>query len=133
MRLLLDTHILLWLIFSPEKVPSQWLPVLKNADNQLYISSLTCWEISLKYGLGKLTLEGATPEEIPELAQQMGIDILVLSASVLASIHKLIVVDGHKDPFDRALVWSAISEKLTLVSCDQKLSAYQLQGLSLLY
>lgn len=132
MRLLLDTHVLLWLIFSPEKVPMHWLPILKNTDHQLCVSSLSCWEISLKYGLGKLTLEGATPEEIPILAKQMGIEIFPLSASVLASVHQLVVVDGHKDPFDRALVWSAIAEKLTLVSCDQKLSAYQAQGLALL-
>jgi len=132
MRLLLDTHILLWLIFSPEKVPVHSLAILKNPDHQLYMSSLTCWEISLKYGLGKLTLEGITPNEIPMLAKQMGIEVLPLSTSVLASVHQLVGVEGHKDPFDRALVWSAISEKLTLVSCDQKLSAYQAEGLSLL-
>jgi PIN domain nuclease of toxin-antitoxin system len=105
---------------------------LQNRNNQLYLSALTCWEVSLKYGLGKLTLEGITPDNIPNLAQQMGIELLALSPSLLASTHQLAYVEGHKDPFDRALVWLAIREQFTLVSCDQKVPAYQEQGLLLL-
>lgn len=132
MKLLLNTHILLWLIYSPEKLPDHWLAVLKNPNNQLYVSHLSYWEIALKYGLGKLTLEGATPEDIPNLAQNMAIASLAPSAQVLASVHNLSAIEGHKDPFDRALIWTAICENLTLVSHDQKLSGYQAQGLSLL-
>lgn len=132
MKLLLDTHILLWLIYSPEKIPKHWLILLKNPENQLYVSHLTYWEISLKFSLSKLTLEGATPEDMPILAQQMGIISVSPSAIILSSIHKLSAIDGHKDPFDRALIWTAICEKLTLVSHDHKLSEYQHQGLILL-
>lgn len=132
MKLLIDTHIFLWLIFSPNKLPAHWLPILQNPKNKLVVSGLSYWEISLKYGLGKLVLEGATPEELPQLAQRMGIDVLPLSPTILASVHQLLTVDGHKDPFDRALIWFAICEQYTLVSCDQKLAAYQSQGLRLL-
>jgi PIN domain nuclease of toxin-antitoxin system len=132
MKLLLDTHILLWLVYSPEKLPEHWLGMLKNPSNQLYVSHLSYWEIALKYGLGKLTLEGATPEDIPNLAQNMAIISLAPTAQTLASVHKLPALEGHKDPFDRALIWTAICENLTLVSHDQKFSGYQAQGLSLL-
>lgn len=132
MKLLLDTHILLWLVYSPEKIPAHWLGILTNPNNQLYISHLSYWEIALKFSLGKLTLEGATPEDMPNLAQQMGIISLSPSAQILASVHNLSAIEGHKDPFDRALIWTAICENLTLVSHDQKLFGYQTQGLSLL-
>ncbi|MBD3767126.1 MAG: type II toxin-antitoxin system VapC family toxin [Gammaproteobacteria bacterium] len=132
MKLLLDTHILLWLIYSPDKLPSHWLSALKNPDNQLYVSHLSYWEIALKYSLGKLTLKGATPEDIPTLAQRMGITSLGSSAQVLASIHQSPLIEGHKDPFDRALIWTAIYEQLTLVSHDQKMNDYHTLGLSLL-
>jgi PIN domain nuclease of toxin-antitoxin system len=132
MKLLLDTHILLWLAYSPEKLPSHWLGILKNPNNQLYVSHLSYWEIALEYALRKLTLEGTTPEDIPNLAQNMAIISLAPTAQTLASVHNLSAIEGHKDPFDRALIWTAICENLTLVSHDQKLSGYQTQGLSLL-
>ena len=83
MKLLLDTHILLWLAYSPEKLPSHWLGILKNPNNQLYVSHLSYWEIALEYALRKLTLEGTTPEDIPNLAQNMAIISLAPTAQTL--------------------------------------------------
>lgn len=60
------------------------------------MSHLSYWEIALKYGLGKLTLEGATPEDIPSLAQNMAIASLAPSAQVLVSVHNLSAIEGTK-------------------------------------
>ena len=53
---LLDTHSFLWSIWQPEKLGKQAVAVLENTDNKVFVSSITFWEISLKYALGKLTL-----------------------------------------------------------------------------
>ena len=68
---LLDTHSFLWSIWQPENLGQQSVAVLENTDNKVFVSSITFWEISLKYALGKLTL-GCKPEELLKFADDMG-------------------------------------------------------------
>ncbi len=132
MKYVLDTHIFLWLCFEPQKISSAVLELLEKKQNQLIITSLTFWEISLKYSLGKLTLSGVTPEDLVNAAEKMGITKVNLDSSTLASYHKLNKVENYKDPFYRAIIWYCISEQLTLVSADSKFHSYQKYGLNLL-
>ena len=129
MNYLIDTHIFLWLIFEPDKLPEKVLNILKNASNHVYISSVSFWEISLKFNLGKLELEGITPEELPDIAQQMDIEVIDIDAKTMASFHKLKKIDKHKDPFDRIIIWFCLSNQFTLVSQDEKFNAYATLGL----
>ena len=76
MRYIIDTHIFLWLIFEPDKIEETKLEILKNPKNKISVVDTTFWEISLKFGLGKLELHGINPEELPSIAQKMGIDVL---------------------------------------------------------
>lgn len=129
---LIDTHILLWLLFSPEKLQKQTLKTLADQKNKISVSSVSFWEISLKYQLGKLGLNGVLPNELPNLATQMGIQIATVTADEFASFHQLPVIKEHKDPFDRMIIWQCISQSMIFVSHDSKLDEYTRFGLKLL-
>ena len=132
MNYIIDTHIFLWLVFNPDKLSKQVVSVLKDPTNKIYVSSITFWEISLKYNLGKLDLEGVTPEQLPATADQMDIEIIDIDTTVMASFHKLPKNSQHKDPFDRIIIWFCIQNDYTLVSEDLKFSRYRQDGLTLL-
>jgi len=128
-RYILDTHIFLWLLFDPEKIDNNKLKTLQNPKNRVYITNISFWEISLKYGLGKLELSGIKPEELPQKAQKMGIEILEIGTALMSSFYKLPKIDLHKDPFDRIIIWKCINDSITLVSKDRKFLEYEQYGL----
>lgn len=132
MRYVIDTHILLWLLFDTKRVPAKILDVLKDSSNEIYITSISFWEISLKYNLGKLELNGVVPEDLPEMASKMGIEILQIVPSEMASFYQLAKVENHKDPFDRIIIWHCIVHKDTMVSLDGKFGEYEVFGLKIL-
>ena len=130
MRLLLDTCSILWALQAPEKLGSKARRALQAERNSIHVSPVSFWEISLKFALGKLRIEGAAPEEIPGFVARAGWHILELQASTVASFHHLPLVSGHRDPFDRLLIWIAIREQLTLVSRDGAFPDYEPLGLT---
>jgi len=129
---LIDTHIFLWLIFDPDKIDNKKLGVLKNQKNKVFIASISFWEISLKYNLGKLELNGLEPNELPDIAKKMGIEVLEVDKDTMASFHKLPQVPSHKDPFDRIIIWKCINDNIALISRDRKISQYKDYGLRIL-
>ena len=130
MNFLLDTHSFLWALFSPEKLSRSAAQKITSSDNDVAVSVITFWEISLKFALGKLELSGVEPEELPPFADQMGLSILAISPSEAASFHKLPKF-LHKDPFDRFIIWQAIQRKMTLVSKDREFKEYLKFGLKI--
>lgn len=131
MSYLLDTHVLLWARLEPNKLTAAHQAILRDPAVPKYISTLSLWEISLKFSLKKLTLGTHTPEEFLESALQLGLQLVEPTADQFVSFHRLPAVVRHKDPFDRMLIWQAMQSKLTLVSTDKQLAAYKLHGLSL--
>jgi PIN domain nuclease of toxin-antitoxin system len=132
MNCLLDTHAFLWATFTPGKLSRTAHRILTDAENDIFVSVISFWEISLKFSLGKIAMDGVNPEELPEIARQSGFDLLALSAEEAASFHGL-AREGHKDPFDRMLVHQAIRHRKTLVSADTALQIYAPHGLKLLW
>ncbi len=128
MNLLLDTHVFLWSLFTPDKLSKAVVRKIKSPNNDVAVSVVTFWEISLKYALGKLELTGVKPEELPDFAAQMNLEILSIAAAEASSFHKLPRL-SHKDPFDRIIIWQAIQRKMTLVSKDRDFKAYRKFGL----
>ena len=124
MNLLLDTHGFLWSLFTPDKLSKAALREIKSPNNDVAVSVVTFWEISLKYALGKLELTGVKPEELPDFAGKMDMKILPITAAEASSFHKLPRL-SHKDPFDRIIIWQAIQRKMTLVSKDRDFKAYR--------
>ena len=128
MNLLLDTHGFLWALFSPEKLSRKATREIKSSENDVAVSVVTFWEISLKYGLGKLEMTGVLPEELPDFARQMNLTILGITPDEASSFHNLPRL-LHKDPFDRIIIWQAIQRKIILISKDRDFKAYHKFGL----
>jgi PIN domain nuclease of toxin-antitoxin system len=128
MNLLLDTHGFLWALFIPENLSKAVVHEIKSPNNDVAVSVITFWEISLKYALRKLELTGVKPEELPDFAGRMNMEILPVTPAEASSFHKLPRL-SHKDPFDRIIIWQAIQRKMTLVSKDRDFNAYSKFGL----
>ncbi|MBC8127372.1 MAG: type II toxin-antitoxin system VapC family toxin [Gloeobacteraceae cyanobacterium ES-bin-144] len=129
MSWLLDTHALIWALFEPAKLGRKTRDILKDSANDVRVSPLSYWEISLKFGLGKLVLPGTDPSDIPAAALQLGLREDPLDSKILASFHLLPYAPDHRDPFDRLLVWHAIRSKHTLLSRDRALPFFKAHGL----
>ena len=124
----LDSHAFLWTIFEPECLSYSAREIIAEPRNDVHVSTVTFWELSLKYGIGKLDLEGVTPDVFPSAAEEAGLNILPLQASVAASFHQL-PRHAHKDPFDRMIVWQTIRRGYELISKDSELEVYREYGL----
>jgi PIN domain nuclease of toxin-antitoxin system len=125
---LLDTHTFLWALFNPELLSDKAGKLIRSPENTVYISVVSFWEISLKYAIGKLEFSNIMPDSLPDIAQQMGLEILSLDAPEAATFYRLPRY-GHKDPFDRLIIWQAIQHKMTLISKDTKFREYKGIGL----
>lgn len=132
MKALLDTHVFLWAVFAPKKLSADTRALIQNINNVLLLSTISFWEISLKYAIGKLELHGCSPEDLLGVASAMHLELLQPSPDELASFHRLPRV-AHKDPFDRLIIWQALQNKLILISGDQRLSDYDSLGLKVIW
>jgi PIN domain nuclease of toxin-antitoxin system len=123
MKLLLDTHALLWSIIEPDKLSPEARTAIADPTSQVVVSAVSFWEISIKAALSKLHLQGVSPEKLVDAALQQGFDLLPLDPRLAASFSRLPIDPLQRDPFDRMLVWQAISLGYTLVSRDRKITA----------
>lgn len=128
MRYLLDTHAVLWALLDPARLSRKAVSLVIDGDTDVSVSALCFWEISLKFGLGKLTLRGVTPDELPAACSEAGLSIAPLGVSILSAYHKL-PRGSRRDPFDRLLVWQCIQDNFTLLSGDSELDQYASAGL----
>jgi PIN domain nuclease of toxin-antitoxin system len=132
MSYLLDTHVLLWAISERKKLSAPVRAVLDDTNNTIFVSSISFWEIALKFSISKLTITGVLPDEIPELSLEMGFQLIPLSPDESASYYKL-TVTAHKDMFDRMLIWQAIERNLIFISKDDSIAQYRSMGLKTLW
>jgi PIN domain nuclease of toxin-antitoxin system len=128
---LLDTHYVLWSLFDPGKIPESARQILENETDTKLISAVSLWEISLKYTLGKLDLGGTDPSEILDTIIEAGFEVAELESRLLATCHNLPRKADHRDPFDRLLIWQAISSRYTLLTQDRNIEQYRADGLRL--
>lgn len=133
MNYLIDTHILLWSLFEPSKIKSSIQEILKDRNNTIYVSKISFWEISLKYSLGKIEIEGLYPEEIEKGTLKLGYEIKDIETNEVLSYYKLAKIKDHKDPFDRMLIWQSIKNKYILISRDSSFENYKDIGLKSIY
>jgi PIN domain nuclease of toxin-antitoxin system len=132
MNYLLDTHTFLGASMSPEKLSHMAQMIILDVANDIYVSVVTFWEVSLKFALGKIELQGITPADLPDAVAQMGFILLALAPQDAATFHQLPRLQ-HKDPFDRMLVWQAIRQNVTLLSKDPELRQYHTHGLRVVW
>jgi PIN domain nuclease of toxin-antitoxin system len=118
MRLLLDTHALLW--WDEDRLPKRLVASIQHAD-EVYVSAVTAWEIAIKQALGKIDVRGTVAETIADY----GFSALPVTIEHTDAVRAL--PPHHRDPFDRMLVAQARGEGLTLVSRDPALRAYDVE------
>ncbi len=122
---LLDTHVWLWLMTEPERIPADVVGQLHDPRIRVFLSAASTWEIAIKYRLGKLPL----PEPpLVFVSRRLSRDrILPLPVEVQHSLLVADLPDHHRDPFDRLLVAQAREESLRLLSADRKLEPYDVE------
>ena len=122
MKLLIDTHVFLWLLYAPEKIDTKQMQALNNLDNTLYLSSMSIAEIMIKRSLGKLNVDFKNPNELINILEHMGIKLLDYDG--LSALHLGSLPFHHRDPFDRMIITQAIEYNYTIVTVDAKFKMY---------
>ncbi len=117
MRLLLDTHVLLWWL-SAQHLRPKAAAAIASADSEVWVSSATVWEMSIKAGLGKLIV----PDDLGDQLVHHGFELLPIGLAHALAVRSL--PTHHADPFDRMLVAQAQVEDLTVVTRDSALRRY---------
>jgi PIN domain nuclease of toxin-antitoxin system len=111
-RVLLDTHAFMWWVDMSSRVKPEWLELVLDVGNVVYVSAVTAWEIEIKKRSGKLRFE----HDVAEVASQLGFEHLGITMQHAASAGSL--EWDHQDPFDRMLVSQARDNAMTLLSAD---------------
>jgi PIN domain nuclease of toxin-antitoxin system len=125
MRILLDTHTLLWVLMAPERLPAALHDRIEAPENTLLVSVLSAWEIAIKQGLGKLD----PPGDLEEAVVASGFTFLGLTPEHCRAYAALPRIPDHRDPFDRMLAVQARLEGCRLASRDARLDAYGIERL----
>ncbi len=118
MKILLDTHIFLWMLTSPERLNDKRRYELETPGNEVFLSAMSIAELMFKHTIGKIQVEF----DPLDMAKQMRIEILSFSGDHAMLLGKMPL--HHKDPFDRMIIAQAIVNRLPLMSDDPKFSAY---------
>jgi PIN domain nuclease of toxin-antitoxin system len=122
MRVLLDTHTLLWAAFQKGLLSSRARHLVHSQRNEVFVSAASAWEIATKYRLGKLPKAQALVDDFVPSIQSAG--YLPLPISLEHALRAGRLAADHKDPFDRMLAAQAIHEDLALISDDEQLDVF---------
>lgn len=121
MKLLLDTHILLWAANEPERLSAQTIALLEDPDNELLFSAVSLWEVSIKNSLGRDDFK-VDARLLRRGLLDNGYIELPITSSHAVYVESLPII--HKDPFDRILIAQATAEGITLVTADSMVAKY---------
>lgn len=124
MRLLLDTHIFIWFVLSPSQLSMTALAAIQNPQNRVFLSLVSAWEMSIKSGLGKLSLTQPIEPFFTNQAPQNQFEILPITLPHIAAVERL--PQHHRDPFDRLLIAQSLTEAMPLISADRAFDPYSI-------
>ena len=124
MRLLLDTHVVLWSLTEPQKLRGETREALEDAQNDVFVSAVSGWEIAVKRALGKLE----APDDLEAGVRQQG--FLPLHLTFLHAEQAGALPPHHGDPFDRMLVAQAQVEGLVVVTRDARIPLYGIRTMA---
>jgi PIN domain nuclease of toxin-antitoxin system len=120
-RLLLDTHLLIWAVSEPERLSAKALELMNDESTQLFFSAASIWEIAIKASYKRTDFMVDVPDLHRELLRNGYQELAVSARHTFAIVH---LPHLHKDPFDRLLLAQAMREDLTLVTADAVLASY---------
>ena len=122
MKLLLDTHALLWSATDPDRLAPDARAALEDGTHDVMVSIVTAWEIAIKQSLGKLDLARPAERWLPDVLTRTGFEVAELSLSAALRVRSL--AWHHRDPFDRLLIAQALDGGFTVVTRDEAFDAY---------
>ena len=122
MRVLVDSNVLYWYLGDRAKLTPRVLTLLDDGSNDLYVSSVSLWELSIKVAKGKLTVPGNSIRSFYEQLDRIGITILTVTKGHILRTESL--PHHHRDPFDRMIVAQALEENLTILTADSDIPKY---------
>ena len=122
MQYLLDTHTLIWYLEDSSRLPKKSKALIDDPNNSICVSTASLWEMTIKTSLGKLEL-ALNLGELFIIIANSDFDILQIEHEYLLILLNLPLI--HKDPFDRLLIATAISEGLTIISGDENIHKYK--------
>ena len=125
MRFLLDTHTFLWAVLDDPHLSDKAKGLMLNADNELFVSPATYWEIAIKISVGKYTLDDDFETFMERQTAYSEFTLLPISVKHAALVATLPF--HHRDPFDRLLIAQAISEGIPIISTDRALDLYSVE------
>ena len=122
MRLLLDTHALLWWLAGDQALSEVARQAIADYDNEVFVSAASAWEIATKYRLGKLPAAALIASNIAGFVASQGfieLPVNIRDGQIAGGLPAI-----HKDPFDRMLIAQAISEDMAIISNESLFNAY---------
>ena len=124
MKVLIDTHALLWYLQGDANLSNLALATIEDKDNDVFVSIVSLWEIAIKSGLGKLELQRPF-ENLEADLQRLDLKVLPIAFFELNIYHSLPLF--HRDPFDRILIAQSIGNSLTIITRDTLFEPYSIQ------
>lgn len=122
MKLLLDTHIFLWLIDDDKRLSEQYRQAIQNPNNEKFLSVVSIWECVIKYQIGKLDFPNSPEIYLPREREKHLVKTLTVDENSIAQLIKLPLL--HKDPFDRLIMAQALQHDLIIMTEDNLILAY---------
>lgn len=127
MRILLDTCTFLWIIGDAPELSNRARELFIDPANDVFLSAVSAWEISVKHGLGRLPLPEPPEKFIPLQRERHGIEALPLEEE--ATLYSNRLPSSHRDPFDRMLICQAIVHGLVILTPDELITQYPVRSL----
>jgi PIN domain nuclease of toxin-antitoxin system len=121
MRVLLDTHTVLWFLDDVERLSDVALRAIVDPGNVKYVSIATAWELAIKIRLGKLSFNGGVANFF-KVAEENGFRMITVRREHVETVEALPL--HHRDPFDRLLIATAISADMAIITVDANIRAY---------
>jgi PIN domain nuclease of toxin-antitoxin system len=125
MKLLLDTHVFIWMHGDPDRLSSRARKLLVDADSELHLSVVVAWELGIKIARERLTLPESLDEYVMSRAHRSRMSLLPIDLSHV--LEAVALPAHHADPFDRMLVAQARAEGLTLLTADPWIARYDVE------
>ena len=122
MKLLLDTHALLWSATDPARLAPEARSAIEEGTHDVLVSIVSAWEIAIKQSLGKLDLARPAERWLPDVLRRTGFEVAELSLPAALRVRSL--AWHHRDPFDRLLIAQALEQGYTIVTRDAVFDAY---------
>jgi PIN domain nuclease of toxin-antitoxin system len=122
MKLLLDTHVVLWAATDPGRLRAEAREALEDGASDVLVSIVTGWEIAIKQSLGKLDLPRPAEQWLPEVLRRTGFEVAELGLAAALRVRGL--PWHHRDPFDRLLLAHALEDGYTIVTSDDAFTQY---------